>query len=347
MRKSLFSKYWVLLCVLLGAWIGLRYALPILFPFLLGGGLALAAEPMVKLLSRKLPRAVATGIGVTLGFVLLISILVVLVAILVRQAARLSAVVPNLMEATRQGLGSMESWLLELAAKAPQSIRDLLTKGVVGVFSGSDAFMEGITATLLGFASGLLGFLTDGTLGFVTGILSAFMISAKLPQIREFIKNRIPKVFLERYLPLIKGLRGTVLGWFSAQCKLTLITAGLLFAGFWLLRIDHALLLSLVVALVDAFPILGTGMILVPWSLICFLQGQQARALGLLGLYAVIWLTRSVLEPKLLGKELGLDPLVTLIAVYAGLKLFGFVGMLLAPILAVTVVKLVQTKGKE
>jgi predicted PurR-regulated permease PerM len=97
------------------------------------------------------------------------------------------------------------------------------------------------------------------------------------------------------------------------------------------------LVLAGLIAIVDAFPILGVGTVLIPWALICLLRRQTVRGIGLLAVYAVVWLARSILEPKLVGKGLGLDPLVTLVAIYAGWKLWGIGGMLLAPILALTV----------
>ena len=83
------------------------------------------------------------------------------------------------------------------------------------------------------------------------------------------------------------------------------VTFCLLFAGFSLLRVGYPLLIALLVTLVDALPVLGTGSVLIPWALVCFLEGSGARALGLLGLYATAALTRSVLEPKLVGSHLG------------------------------------------
>ena len=99
---------------------------------------------------------------------------------------------------------------------------------------------------------------------------------------------------------------------------------------------------AVVIALVDAFPILGTGTVLVPWSLISFLQGDSMMAFGLLALYSAATITRTILEPRLVGKQLGLDPLITLIALYAGFKLFGLPGMIFAPILAVTTTQLLE-----
>ena len=90
----------------------------------------------------------------------------------------------------------------------------------------------------------------------------------------------------------------------------------------------------------DAFPILGTGTILLPWALVYFLQADSARAIGLVSLYVTVTLVRSALEPKLLGRHLGLDPLITLMVMYAGYKLWGISGMLLAPILAVIAIQI-------
>ena len=89
----------------------------------------------------------------------------------------------------------------------------------------------------------------------------------------------------------------------------------------------------------DALPVLGTGAVLIPWSVICFLQGQTVRGVGLLGIYAVVWLLRAVLEPKLVGRQLGLDPLLTLVAMYAGFRFIGLIGMIGAPLAAVCIVR--------
>ena len=136
-------------------------------------------------------------------------------------------------------------------------------------------------------------------------------------------------------------MRTAVGGWLKAQIKLSAVTWLILTTGFFLLRVSYAPLWAAMVSLVDAFPILGTGTVLLPWALISFVQDNAARGMGLLGIYAVVSVTRSVLEPKLVGKQLGLDPLVTLAALYAGYRLWGLGGMILAPLLAVTVRNLI------
>jgi sporulation integral membrane protein YtvI len=200
--------------------------------------------------------------------------------------------------------------------------------------------MDKMTDTALNAASNILSRVPDSALGLSTGVLAAFMISIRLPKLKKTLENWLPQPIREKYLPAILELRHSVGGWLLAQLKLSGVTALILLAGFWALQIPLFPVWALLVAFVDALPVLGTGAVLLPWSLICFLQGQNMRGLGLLGVYALVWLIRSVLEPRLVGNELGLDPLVTLLSMYAGYKLFGLIGMILSPVVAVCAIRL-------
>ena len=349
MTKKLFLKCISIVAAVLGCWVFVRFGIPVGLPFFFGAAVALAAEPMVGLLHGKLglPRVAATGIGVTLVLALLSALLVVLVAAAVREAGRLGGILPELAEATRQGMGSLQGWLVDMAHRTPDSVRLVLTDSVEGLFSDGSAMMDRVVDGALGMASGILSGLTDGALGFGTGVLAAFMISVRLPQIKVWAGQKLPESWRNRYLPALKGMKDALLGWLWAQLKLAGVALVMLLIGFWALQIPYVPVWAVVVAVVDAFPVLGVGTVLIPWSIICLLQGQQIRGIGLLGVYGVIWLTRSVLEPKMVGKELGLDPLITLIAMYVGLKLFGFLGIILSPVLAVVAVRLVRAVDVE
>ena len=334
----------------LGGWFAIRYALPVLLPFLLGGGLALAAEPMVRLMDGRCKRWIASGVGVSAVFLLLTTLLVLLAALLFRQAGRVTAMVPELAEGIRMGMDSLEGWMLTAASEAPKSIRTVLGTAVTDFFSDGSAVVERVASTLPGVLTRVFGHVTSGFLTVATAVLASFMISAKLPAMRQWLGQRIPPGWRSRYVPVLKGLRRTVTGWLMAQLKLTAVIMALLLVCFWLLRLPHAPFWAFAVALVDALPVLGCGVVLVPWSLICLLQGQRLRSIGLLGTYVLTWLVRSVLEPRLLGRELGLDPLMTLLAIYTGYRLLGLPGMLLAPLIAVTLTKLgaeLSKKGKH
>ena len=339
-RKTIFTT----LAVFVLTWLTMKYLLPLLFPFLLGALLALAAEPMVGFLCRRLhmPRVVSTAISVSMAFCFLALLLLMLCAFALRQLKNLAGILPDLETAARTGLALVQTRLLDLAARAPKGIRPLLEDNVRTLLADSGNLLGKLTAWLLGLAGSILAHVPDSALGLGTAILSAFLISAKLPQIRKWLLRRIPRQQLRSALESARRMRKVLGRWLLAQGKLMSITFAIVAAGLTLLRIPSGMLWAVLVALVDALPILGTGTVLVPWSVVCFLQGDTPRALGILGIYITAALIRSMLEPKLLGKHLGLDPLVTLIALYIGYRLWGVGGMILAPLLTVAAIQLRQ-----
>lgn len=350
MTRFPLARYVVPAALILGLWLGVKYLLPLLLPFLLGLLLALTAEPVVRLLQNRcrLPRGGAAGVGISLTLLLLAAVMTLLGGVAVRELGILANALPDLERTAEEGAQTMENWLLGLANRAPDGMRSGLTKGIVRLFAGGTEFLEGLVGNLPAMAKSVLGWLPDGVVSFFTGILSAYLISARLPKLRRWLTQWLPAAWQEKYLPALKGLRRAVGCWLRAQLKLGgwvfLITC----TGFFLLRVSYAPLWALVVAAVDAVPLLGTGTVLIPWSLVCFLQGNPVKGAGLLGIYAVAALTRSMLEPRLVGKQLGLDPLVTLVAFYVGYQLWGLLGMILAPMLAAVVTGLVEgTPGQE
>lgn len=319
--------------VFLGVWLGGKYLLPLAMPFLLGSGLALMAEPAVGFLSRKLPRSAAAGIGVT-GTLLLLTCGVFLAgAFLVKELGLLANALPDLNRTARTGLDSLESFLLDLTQRTPAGVQPLLEKTVTGAFQDGSAVVERVSAKLPGMASKVLSWLPGSALTLGTGVLSAFMVSARLPR----LKRRLRRGPMEKILPVARRIKTALGGWVKAQLKLAGLCFGVVCGGFLLLGIPYAPVWAALTALVDAVPILGTGTVLLPWSLVCLLQGQQVRALGLAAVYVVALIARSALEPRLVGKQLGLDPLVTLAALYTGFRIWGIPGMVLSPLLCVAV----------
>ena len=122
------------------------------------------------------------------------------------------------------------------------------------------------------------------------------------------------------------------------------LTFAMLLIGFWVLRVEYAFLLAFLIALADLLPVIGVGTILIPWSIVMLLQRQFYLGFGLLILFFAISLVRQVAEPKVLGKSLGLHPLLTLFATYVGFVLFGIVGMILAPIVALFAKRLLYSQ---
>ena len=334
MRRTFLEK--ILPVVVIGGflWLAARYLLPVALPFLLGAGIALAAEPAVSGISRKLPRWAAAAFCITATLLLLAGAVSLLGAVALRQVGRLAKNVPEMAETARQGLATVRDWLTELSSQAPESLRPAAQRTVAEFFSDGSVFLEQVTQRIPGVVTNTAARLGSGAVTLGTGVVAAYLISARLPRLKQGISDRLPDTWKEKTLPALRRVRSALGGWLKAQLKLCAVTWGIVAAGFLLLRIPNGTLWALVVAVVDAVPILGTGTVLVPWAVVSLIKGESLQAIGLLCTYGVAAMTRTVLEPRLVGKQLGLDPLTTLAALYVGFRFWGFGGLLLTPILA-------------
>ena len=319
------------------------WVLPFLFPFLLGTLLALSAEPIVRPLCRRLrlPRAVSSGIGVSCAFLILGAFLFLLCFLIFQGLSGLSRILPDLAETILSGLTLLEQWLLHLAGGAPKAIRSFLQQRILELFSGGTAFLSQGARYILTAAGGALSHIPGQAFTFITAILSGFMISSRLPMLKESCRELFSRRRMQAVLSFLRRFREIFLHWLTAELKLAAVTLLIITSGLILLKVPYAPVWALVISLLDALPLLGTGAVFIPWSLIAFLKDDPARALGLLAVYVVCALSRSLLEPRFVGKQLGLDPLITLGAMYMGYRLWGFGGMILSPLLAVTAFTLI------
>ena len=196
--------------------------------------------------------------------------------------------------------------------------------------------LEGLAGSL-GWAAASL---PDLLLTAVFLLAATVLLICWREQTLTFLRRQLPPRLLEAVLRLLSYLKEALLGWIKAQGILMAVTFGILLAGLFLLRVQGAALLAVLIALMDALPVLGAGLALVPWALAELILGNYGRAAGLAGLYAVILAVRNALEPQVVGKRIGLHPLVSLISFFMGWRLAGLSGMLLGPILALILVKL-------
>ena len=117
--------------------------------------------------------------------------------------------------------------------------------------------------------------------------------------------------------------------------------------GFLLMRIPYAVGFALLVAVIDIMPILGTGLVLIPWAIIAAILGNYSMALGVALLYVIMLVVRNIVEPKLVGQQMGLHPLATLVSMFVGLQLFGIFGLFGFPIILSLYFKLRKTNAQK
>ena len=326
-------------------WLCLRYLFPLFLPFLLGLAISLAAEPVAFFLQRRLRwrRSCAAAAAVTA--VLAVSALALWLAgaAAVEQARKLADSLDGAAEQLSAGVETVRVWAVSLASRAPGGLAQPLTASVEELFSDGSALLHRGTDAALGMAGQAAQRLPGSLVTLGTAVLAAYMICARLPRILERF-TALP-LWQKRLRPALLRLRSTLKCWLRAQLRLSAVTFGIVLGGLVLLGVRHKLPLALLTAAVDAVPLLGSGTVLLPWALVSFLSGTPVRAVGLLGIYGTALLTRSSLEPRLLGRQLGLDPLAALMALYAGYRIWGFGGMILAPILTVTARELCRSEN--
>ncbi len=328
--------------ILIIALLALRYLLPLALPFLVGLMVAWMAEPVARFLAGrgKFPRGLAAGTAIGGVYLILLALVYLLGRLALQEMDHLATGLPQVMEGLDETASRVQNWLYGLAQRAPERLRPGLEESIAQLFSNGSALADGAVTRVLGAASRVILTLPDTFVFLGTAVLSSFMISAQLPRLRPFLQGRLPPAWSRKILPVLHNLKVNVGGWFRAQCKLMVLTFFLLTIGFFILRVEFPLLLGALIALVDALPMLGTGTVLVPWGLLVMLQGQTALGLGLIALYGVTSLTRSILEPRMVGRQLGLNPLLTLVALYMGYRLWGILGMILAPVLTITALEI-------
>lgn len=338
MEISFHRRHLYILGAFLALWLGAKYLFPVVAPFAAGTVIALLAEPLVRLLTKKLPRGLGAGIGVTVTLAFLAGLLSIVGAAAVRQVGILSQKIPDLGRAAGEGIVHLQDFLVNLTQKAPEGMRATLTGSVLRLFDSGSAVVDEMTRRIPNALTKVIGWVPKGAMSIGTALISSFLISARLPKLKTLLREKLPQSWTQSYLPNIKKAGKAVSGWLKAQLRLSAVTYLIVAVGFLLLRIPNALLWGLLIAVVDAVPILGTGTVLVPWGIVCLVQGNVIQGVGLFALCGAAIFTRSILEPRLVGRQLGLDPLVTLIALYIGFRFWGILGLILAPIL-VTVAK--------
>ncbi len=327
---------------LLGLWLFLAFLLPWLLPFLIALALAWAIEPAVRLLERKLHlRRWLASAACTMALILVLCGLLGL--ILWRagdEVALLLGRLPTLLSGLPTLGGHLEDWAYRFTVALPVQFQDFFQEALSGLISQGISLPNRFYDALAGLVTRCAAALPDGMLFLFTTALATYFSSAGRARLLAFLRRQAPQSWqgrLEESRVILKGAFG---GWLRAQGILMLVTFGELAVGFLLLRVDLFLLLAALVALVDALPVFGTGTVLLPWALVTFLSGDWKLALGLLALYGLVSLVRSLLEPKLVGDKVGLPPLAALFAMYLGFKALGVPGMILAPLAAIFVKRL-------
>lgn len=176
----------------------------------------------------------------------------------------------------------------------------------------------------------------------IVTLLSTFYMTYDRESVDGFIRSLVPKRYKTTMHLAKKRVFSAIGGYIRAQLFLLCINFIILSIGLHLFKVNFALALAFLIAVFDALPIFGVGTILVPWSLISFINGNIALGICLLLLWGVAFLTRQILEPKIVSSQIGLHPLLTIISMYVGFQMIGIFGMIIFPILTLVTISVIS-----
>lgn len=341
-------KRWLLMLAgtSLGVYLGFRFILPLILPFLFAYFLAWIVRPVTDFFYRRLriPRIIGGTVSLLVLSVITGTGLFFLCNTLMKQAIAFLKNIPiylNLMADKLDRICENCDEMFGLAVgTARRVVDDNMLKMVDRV---KTEVIPGITAQTLSMTIKIIGAIGVILIIFV----SAVLIAKDLPAFRKKYENND---FYRDIHKITVKLADAGIAYLRSQLIIMIIVAIFCVLGLTLVRNDYALLLGIGIAVLDALPVLGSGIIFIPWSIIMLINGNIYAAAILITTYLVCQIVREVLEPKLIGKRIGLKPLFTLVAMYIGIKLFGIAGFILGPIgiiIIITVLKVMNEKTGE
>lgn len=301
--------------------------LPFIIAFLIG---RLLQNPINRLRSRlKWPVPCLGFILTTVVIFFLGFVFFLLANQLIAEAQRLF---DKLSENSEVILSSVSSFLDEAGKKLP-FIYDYMDRDVIygTVTEVIKNIITALTSQLAGILTAFVKGIPDIGLFFVVLVIASFYFSMDYKRISTSIASMLPKRMKSRVADAVDRLKTTCIGYIKAYSVILLITFAELFVGFLILKVNYATTLAMIIALLDMLPVIGTGTVLVPAGIINLLMNNYGLGIGILILFGIISIVREVIEPKIVGSSIGMHPLLTLVAMYVGYKLFGLWGILLLP----------------
>lgn len=329
----------------LAVWLAARFGRPLLSlfaPFLLALIAAAALNPLVKKLQRLLGwnRQVLTLLLLFLIFGLLGGGLTLLVYAAAGQLVSLVQNWGGLLDSLQTVMDQLEALFARLLTLAPPQVNEIVENAKDSLFlwlsEAAPAALGNLGLEAGERAMGLPAFLV----ALVIFIMATFLLTADYP----YLRSRYVQHLDEGLLRFLGQLRTTALGAFGGYVKAEfLLSVGVFFillAGFFLIRQPYGLLLSLGLAVMDFIPIIGAGTVMVPWAFVALFTGDFTAAVELMAIWGVIALFRRVMEPKFVGDQTGLSPILSLVSIYVGMKLAGVLGMVFGPVVLLVVLNL-------
>ena len=318
----------------------LGFVIKLFLPFLLGYLFSMAVNPLADFLQKKLK--IPRGLSAVLVIVLIVGIVggVLTFAIwkIVDEVRMLYTQFPAIYESVRNSAHAFgEKWSV-LYDNLPVNIQEALAALGTDISDKAAGFINTKSLPMVGNAGNFAKSLPSVFIGIVVFILSSYFMVSDNKTVSRTVKKMIGPRLTERLSMVKSELKKYLGGYCRAQIILMFIAFLIMLTGLSILNINYALLIALAVAVLDALPFFGSGLVLWPWTVVAFLNGNIRLGVGLIIIYAAVALTRHFTEPKLVSSRIGMNPILTLMSMYVGYRTLSIGGLILGPIILMLII---------
>ena len=318
-----------------------KYALPVLFPFLVAFSISIILRHPVDFISKHL-KINRKFVGVLLLLLLYGSISFVFIFFgtkLFRYIGELFQKLPEIYTTNIEPALNIIIYKIQDIIPELNVVLDLenISKYIMNIINSISLSAVNLIASI---ATKIPSFLVK----FIFAIIASFLCTIDYYKVTGFIMRQFPERVQEIIINVKQNIFGTIVKFLKAYSILMFVTFIQLSIGLTIFNIPNAITLAVIFSMLDVLPAIGVGGLLIPWSIIEFIKGNYDLAIGLLVIYGIISIVRSILEPKVIGKQIGLNPLITLTSMFLGAEILGFFGIFIFPIIA-TIIKYLNDSG--
>lgn len=301
-------------------------------PFVIGLIIALVAMPLVRFLERrvKLMRRF-TSMAIIVGALALIVFLIwVVLSSLIREGMQFAQDAPALLDSIVAELRSTVEKLQQMMKLLPDNVQQSIFEGMDNMGNLVSESLSSLYVPTVEMAGSVARSIPGILVYTVITLMSAYFFLADYDKLMDMAKKSMPDIFMHA-VTFIRKKSGEIVGsYFLAQFRIMFVIAVVLAIGLTIAGVSYSGLVAVLIAILDFLPVFGTGTVLIPWALIKLLNGAYGAAAFLLILYGLTQLIRQLIQPKLIGDTMGMNPLLTLLLLHIGYKLDSVTGMILA-----------------
>ncbi len=313
-------------------------------PFIIGWVISLIASPFVRFFEKQLKIKRKAGAAFVIISVIALVILAgyLLGAKLVEETSNFVSELPEMWESTLEDFEDVGKTLEAAGRYLPESLQSAIEKVTANIEIWMGELFSGLSEPTIEALGRFAMDLPSILIGIIMCLLSSYLFVAEKDYLPNLFAKVVPEAIIERWNMIKRGLRHAVGGYFKAQIKIEIWMYLLLGIGFTILQVRYAFIIAVGVAFLDFLPFFGTGTVLIPWAIIKFLSGDYTIVIGLLIIWGVGQLARQLIQPKIMGDSMGLAPIPTLILLFAGYKVGGVIGMIIAVPIGIIVLNMYE-----